>query len=132
MRILIALALVGCLLAACSSTPSASGSQKMCENRAQLSSAVSTFVNDLRSGSLSKAKDDLPAIRDALNSLSQSAQELKTQETQALSPQIDTLKNSVDNLKNATSFSDLQSGLSSIRSQAESLGSQIGDTLKCS
>ncbi len=130
-RVLTALALVGCLLAACSS-PSVSASQKVCNDRAQLSSSVSTVVDDLRSGNLSKAKDDLPAVRDALNSLSQSAQQLKAQETQALKPQIDNLKNSVANFKNSKSLSDLQSGLASIRSQVESISSQIGDTLKCS
>jgi uncharacterized phage infection (PIP) family protein YhgE len=131
-RILVSLAFIGCLLAACGSSPSASASQAVCKDRTQLSNTVSTFAADLRSGNFSKAKDDLTAVRDALNSLSQSAQELKAQESQTLKSPIDNLKSAVTNLKDSKSLSDLTSGIDSIRSQVDAISSQIGDTLKCS
>jgi hypothetical protein len=126
------LAFVGSLLAACSSSPSTSASQNVCNDRVQLNNAVSTVINDLHSGNFGKAKDDVPAVRDALNSLGQSAQDLKSEESQALSPQIDNLKNTVANLKNSTSRSDLQSGFNSVKSQLQSISNQISQTLKCS
>lgn len=131
MGLLIGLAFVGCLSAACSSSTSTSASQKVCNDRAQLSSAISTVGDDLQSGNFSKAKDDLPAVQHALNSLNQSAQQLRSEEGQALSPQVDNLKKAVTNLGNSRSLSDLQAGLSSIKSQAESIGSQVGDAVKC-
>ena len=131
LRPLCLLAFVGFLLAACSS-PSASASQKVCNDRMQLSSAVSTVIDDLRSGNFGKAKDDVPAVRDALNSLSQSAQDLKSEESQSLSPQIDNLKETVTNLKDSSSLSDLQSGFTSLKSQVQSISNQISQTLKCS
>jgi uncharacterized phage infection (PIP) family protein YhgE len=124
------LAFVGLLLAACGS-PSTSASQKVCNDRAQLSSAVTTVIDDLHSGNFGKAKDDVPAIRDALNSLSQSAQTLKSEESQSLSPQIDNLKETVANLKGSSSLSDLQSGFNSLKSQVQSISNQISQTLKC-
>lgn len=132
LRLVCSLAFVGCLLAACGSSSAASASQTVCNDRAQLSKAVSTVVDDLRSGNFSKAKDDVPAVRDALNSLSQSARELKSQESQSLSPQIDKLKKTATSLKDSSSVSDLLSGLSSLESQFQSVGSQINQSLKCS
>jgi len=129
---LIVLAFLSCLLAACSSSPTVSASQKVCNDRAQLRNAVSTVIDDLRSGNFSKAKDDAPAVRDAVNNLSQSAQELKSEESQALRPEIDSLKAAITNLTNATSLSDLQSGFNSLKTQAQSINSQITETLKCS
>ena len=138
--ILIMFVIVGSAFAACgsssggssgTSTP-ATASQKVCEGRTQLSSAVSNLADDLRAGNFSKAKDDLPAVRDALDSLSTSAQDLKSEESHALSPQIDALKNSIATLKNSSSLSDLQSGFHSIKAQAQSISSQIEGTLKCS
>jgi hypothetical protein len=126
------LAFVGFPLAACSSSPSTSASQKVCSDRVQLSSAVSTVIDDLRSGNFGKAKDDVPAVSDALNSLSQSAQDLRSEESQSLSPQIDNLKETVTNLKDSTSVSDLQSGFDSLRSQLQSISNEISQALKCS
>lgn len=123
---------VGFLLAACGSSPAPSASQKVCDDRTQLNSAVSTVTDDLRSGNFGKAKDDLPAVRDAVNSLKKSAKELTSQESQALQPQIDNLKKTAANLKNATSLSDLQTGFSSLKAQIQSIDPQIGETLKCS
>jgi chromosome segregation ATPase len=123
---------VGSLLAACSSSPAPSASQKVCDDRTQLNNAVSTVSDDLHSGNFAKAKDDLPAVRDAVNSLKKSAKELASQESQALKPQIDNLKKTAANLKNATSLSDLQTGFSSLKAQIQSIDPQIGQTLKCS
>ncbi len=74
----------------------------------------------------------MPAVRDALNSLSQSAGQLKSEKSQSLSPQIDALKNTVTGLADSTSISDLLSGLDSLGSQLQSVGNQIDQTLKCS
>jgi predicted nucleic acid-binding Zn-ribbon protein len=126
------LAFVGCLLAACGSSPSASASEKVCSDRSQLSNALSTVVNDLKSGNFGKAKDDVPAVRDALDSLSQSARELKSEESQSLSPQIDNLKKTATSLKDSNSLSDLLSGIDSFTSQLQSVGDQISQNLKCS
>jgi predicted nucleic acid-binding Zn-ribbon protein len=119
-------------LAACGSSPSASASQKVCDDRAQLSNAISTVVDDLRSGNFGKAKDDVPAVSDALDSLSQSARELKSEESQSLSPQIDNLKKTATSLKDSTSLSDLLSGFDSLKTQLQSVGDQISQNLKCS
>jgi predicted nucleic acid-binding Zn-ribbon protein len=67
-----------------------------------------------------------------VNSLSQSAQELKSEESQALRPEIDSLKAAITNLTNATSLSDLQAGFNSLKTQAQSITDQISETLKCS
>lgn len=123
--------LVGSLLAACSSNPPASASQKVCNDRAALGSAVSTVVDDLKSGNFGKAKDDVPAVGDAVDSLSQSAKGLKSAESQALSPQLDNLKKTAANLKNPTSLAELQSDFSSLKSQIQSISTEIGETLKC-
>lgn len=130
-RLLGVLAIVGFLLAACSSSPAASASQQVCNDRAQLKSDVSTVVNDLKSGNFGKAKDDLPAVRDAADSLSQSAKGLKSEESETLSPQIDNLKTTASELKSASSLADLQSSFSSLRSQLQSMSTQISQTLKC-
>ena len=74
----------------------------------------------------------MPAVRDALNSLSQSARELQSQESQSLSPQIDNLKKTATGLMDSTSLSNLLSGLDSFASQLQSVGNQINQTLKCS
>jgi predicted nucleic acid-binding Zn-ribbon protein len=121
----------GFLLAACSSS-APTASQKVCDDRAQLNQAVSTVVNDLKSGNLGQAKDDASAVGEAVDNLSQSAQGLQTEQSQALSPQIDHLKKTASSLRNASSLSDLQSGFSSLKSQLQSISSQIGDSLKCS
>ena len=132
LRLLCSLAFVGCLLAACGSSPAASASEKVCNDRAQLGNAVSTVVDDLKSGNFGKAKDDVPAISDALQSLSQSARELKSEESQSLSPQIDNLKKTARGLKDSNSLPDLLAGFDSLESQLQSIGDQISQNLKCS
>ena len=127
--ILVALALVGCLLVACGSSPSAA--QQVCSDRANLTSSVSTVVSDLRAGNFSKAKNDLPAVMDALNSLKDSAQKLQSEQAQTLKPQIDNLRSAVTNLENATSVSELRSGLESLRIQVQSISNEIGSALQC-
>ncbi len=104
----------------------------MCNDRAQLGNAVSTVVDDLKSGNLGKAKDDVPAVSDALESLSQSARELKSEESQSLSPQIDNLKKTATGLKDSNSLPDLLAGFDSLKSQLQSIGDQISQNLKCS
>ncbi len=130
--LLCVLGLAGSILAACSSSPPPSASQTVCNDRTQLSSAVSTVVDDVHAGNFGKAKDDLPAIRDAVNSLSESIQGLKSEESKALSPQIGHLKETADNLKSPSSLSDLQSTFNSFKEQLQTIGNQITQTLNCS
>ena len=132
LRVFCLLAFIGILSAACSNTPAPSASEKVCNDRSQLNNAVSTVVDDVKAGNFGKAKDDLPAVRDAVDSLSQSAKELTSDESEALSPQIDNLKKTAANLKDPASIADLQSGFSSLKSQIQSISTQIGETLKCS
>jgi uncharacterized phage infection (PIP) family protein YhgE len=128
---LAALSLAAFLLAACgSSGPTAA--QQVCSDRSQLSSAVSSVANDLRSGNLSKAKDDLPAVHDAFDSLTKSIEQLATEQRQSLSPKIDELKSSVSGLKNSDSLSSLTTDLRSVRSQVQSISQQVEDGLHCS
>jgi hypothetical protein len=122
----------GFLLAACSSSSAPTASQKVCDDRVQLNQAVSTVVNDLKSGNFGQAKDDASAVGQALDNLSQSAQGLQTEQSQALSPHIDNLKKTASGLRNANSLTELQSGFRSLTSQLQSISGQIGDSLKCS
>ena len=126
---LVSLALCGCLLVACGSSPSAA--QQVCSDRANLKSSVSTVVDDLSAGNFSKAKDDLPAVKDAFNALKDSAQNLTSEQSQALKPQIDNLKSTVTNLENSKSRSEVRSGLVTLRSQVQSISNEIGSTLNC-
>ena len=118
------------LLAACGSTPSAA--DQVCSDRSQVTSAISSLANDLRSGNFTKAKDDVSAVRSALESLSQSVDQLATEQRQAISPQIDNLKSTISGLKSSDSLSSLTTGLNSARSQLQSIGQQIGNSLNCS
>lgn len=127
---LASLSLAGLLFAACGSSPSAA--DQVCSDRSQVKSAISSVANDLRSGNLTKAKDDLGAVRSAFESLSQSVDQLATEQRQALSPEIDSLKATVSELKNSDSFSSLTTGLSSAGSQIQSISQQIGNSLHCS
>jgi hypothetical protein len=128
---LASLSLAALILAACGST-SPSASQQVCNERSQLNSAVSTVGTDLRSGNLSKAKDDLPAVHQAFNMLKNSVQQLAGEQREALTPQIDTLKSTVSGLKYSDSLTSLTAGISSAETQAQSISRQIGDTLHCS
>jgi predicted nucleic acid-binding Zn-ribbon protein len=128
----VAVAFVGSLMAACSSNPTPSASQEVCNDRAQLQNTASTVIDDLRSGNFSKARDDMPAVRDAVNSLSQSAQQLKSEESHSLGPQIDNLKTTITNLMNSTSLSDLRAGFNSLKTQLQSISNQISQSLRCS
>ena len=123
-------ALSGFVLAACGSSPSAA--QQVCSDRTQLKGAVSTVVNDVRSGSFSQAKDDLSAVSDAFDNLTKSVEQLASDQSQALSPQIDNLKSTVLGLKDSKSLSDLVSGLDSASTQAQSISKEIADALHCS
>ena len=118
------------LLGACGSTPSAA--DQVCSDRSQVTSAISSVANDLRSGNFTKAKDDLSAVRSAFESLSQSVDQLATEQRQALSPQIDNLKATISGLKSSDSLSSLTTSLNSARSQLQSIGQQIGNSLNCS
>ena len=128
--VLATVSVAGFLLAACGSSPSAAA--QVCSDRSQLNSAVSNVVSDLRSGNLSKAKDDLGAVRNAFDSLTQSVQQLSSQQRQVLSPQVDDLKATVSGLKNSDSLSSLTSGLNSARSQVQSISEQVGNSFHCS
>jgi hypothetical protein len=117
-----------------SSGPSASeptASKKVCDARSNLRQSVATVKDDLTSGNFGKARDDLPAVKDAFTQLRDAASGLKSEQTQALSPQIDALSSSLTNLTNVQSFADLQSGVAAVTSSLESLYTQIDDTLKC-
>lgn len=127
---LVPLVFAGLLLAACGSSPSAA--DQVCSDRTQLNGAVSSVTSALRSGNLSKAKDDVPAVRDAFDNLKDSVSQLAGEQRQALQPQIDNLKNTVSSLKDADSISSLASGLSSAASQIQSISQHIGDSLNCS
>ena len=128
--IVIALTLVGCLLVACGSSPSAA--QQVCSDRANLKSAMATVVENLRAGKFSAAKNDVPVVKDALNSLKESAKNLQSQQAQALQPQVDTLKSTLANLENAKSLSELRTGLESASSQVQSISNEIVSALNCS
>ena len=128
--ILMVLAVAGCLLVACGSSPSAA--QQVCSDRANLKSAMTTVVEKVRQGNFTAAKNDVPAVKDALNSLRQSAKNLQSQQAQALQPQVDTLKSTLANLGNATSLSELRTGLESASSQVQSISDEIVSTLNCS
>ena len=128
--IVIVLTLVGCLLVACGSSPSAA--QQVCSDRANLKSAMTTVIEDLRAGKFSAARNDVPAVKDAFNSLRQSAKNLQSQQAQALQPQVDKLKSTLANLENAKSLSELRTGLESANSQIQTISNEIVSTLNCS
>lgn len=128
--VVIVLTLVGCLLVACGSSPSAA--QQVCSDRANLKSAMTTVVENVRAGKFTAAKNDVPAVKDAFNSLRQSAENLQSQQAQALQPQVDTLKSTLTNLGNAKSLSELRTGLESASTQVQSISNEIVSTLNCS
>jgi predicted nucleic acid-binding Zn-ribbon protein len=122
---------VAALLTSCGSS-GASAAQQVCSDRSQLNQSVSTVVSDLRSGNFSKAKDNLSAVTTAFDNLQSSVQQLASEQSKALSPQIDTLKSTVSSLKDSSSLSELLDGIDAARSQAQSISTQIGDSLQCS
>lgn len=120
------------LLSACGSSSSATAAQQVCSDRSQLNDAVSTVVNDVRSGDFSKAKDALPAVTNAFDDLEKSVQQLASEQSRSLKPQLDNLRNTVSSLKTSSSLSDLVGTIDSAWNQAKSISQQIGDSLKCS
>jgi hypothetical protein len=124
---------LGCLVGTSpSSAQSSSAAQQVCNDRTQLNSAVSTVADDLHSRNFSKAKNDLPAVKDAVNSLVTSAKNLKSQTAQKLDSKIDHLKSTVEQLKDSRSLRGLRTSFASFKSQDHSISNQIGDDLKCS
>lgn len=128
---LIGLAFAALVLSACGSS-GATAAQQVCDDRSQLNTAVTTVVNDLRSGNFSKAKSDLPAVTDSFDTLRASVENLSAEQSQSLKPQIDKLKHTVSSLRGSSSFNDLVNSIDSVWNQAKSISQQIGDSLKCS
>jgi outer membrane murein-binding lipoprotein Lpp len=135
---IVATAVAGMALAGCSSSskPShhestATATQKVCQSRTQLSNTVSTVVSDVQAGNLTKAKDEIPAVKHAVKELHKNVDSLKTSQKNALSSDVNKLKSSVAGLKNAKSLSELSSGIDSVKSQAQSLETKIQSTLSC-
>jgi phosphoglycerate-specific signal transduction histidine kinase len=117
--------------AACGSSGK-SATQKVCDARSNLRSAVATVQSDVQSGNFGEAKNGLSKVQTSFDQLQQDLKDLKTDEQQALQPQVDAIATNVSNLNNATSLSEVQSDLNTIGSQLQSLYNDVTNKLKCS
>jgi uncharacterized protein with von Willebrand factor type A (vWA) domain len=125
------LTFVGGVLGGCgSSAPSAS--EKVCNDRAALKSAVSTAVTDLRAGNFGEARTHLSGISDAFTRLQKSAQDLKAEESEALRPQIDEVTTTLSKVTSSQSLTQLRTNLDTLGNQIGTLSTHIASTLKCS
>lgn len=144
-KLLVRISLVGTVvgglaLAGCSSSPSkssfhestATATQKVCQSRSQLTNTVSTVVSDVQAGNLSKAKDEIPAVKHAYKELHKNVGQLKTAQKNTLTPKVNQLKSTISGLKNSSSLSALSSGIDSVQSQVQALETEIQSTLSCS
>jgi predicted nucleic acid-binding Zn-ribbon protein len=129
----LAAGLLATWIGACSSTPSAStsASASVCHARSDLQSAVQSFRTSVSNANFGQARTDLTNVSSAADHLAQEVKKLKASEQQALTPQIDALKSEIANLKNVRSLSALTASLNTISSQAQSIYSQVTDTVKC-
>jgi hypothetical protein len=122
------------MLAACSSSPSASQKsavQNVCDAKSSLQSAVNAVQSDVSSANFGQAKDGLSKVQSAFGQLEQAAKDLKSDQQKKLQPQIDAITTNISNLKNVTSVSDLSSSLSTIGSQFQALYDDVTNTLTC-
>ena len=125
----VTLVLVACV--ACGSSGK-SATQKVCDTRSNLRSAVASVQSDVQNGNFGDAKNGLTNVQNSFDQLQQDLKGLKAEEQQALQPQVDAIATNISNLKNATSLSELQSDMNTIGSQLQSLYDDVTNKLKCS
>lgn len=119
-------------LTACGSDDEPTAEEQACAARDDLSQAVQTVTDDLKSANLGDAKDSAADISPALDNLSSALSDLGAEEREKLQPQADQISAELDGLGDASSLSDLQSIISSVGTQISTLVGDIKTDLDCS
>jgi hypothetical protein len=115
----------------CSSSGSKSASDQVCSARSDLSKAVDTVANDVRSGNLGTARNNLDQVRSAYNNLVNSFDKLTAEQRQKLQPQIDKIKADAQSLTSANSAEQIGRTLDTIGSDVQSALNTITHDLNC-
>ena len=129
---LVAVSLAG-LGAACSkdSNDTKSASAQVCDSRSAFSDAVQTVANDVSSGNLGDARNNLTAVTTTFGNLVDSIKKLTDQQRQALQPQIDKIQADVQQFANLNGRGDLQGAIDTTRTDVESALSSVKTDLNC-
>ncbi len=110
---------------------SGDATQKVCDERANLSADYDTFVDDLSSGNLGDARDQLAVVKDDLADLAAAVQDLAAERRDAVQPQLDSLQQTITSLTSAGSLEELQTGFETAKQQFADLVAALGSEAGC-
>lgn len=103
----------------------------VCEAGDNLRDSVADVVDDLRSGNLDDARDELDDVRSDRDALTSAIDDLGAAERDRLQPESDQLSTDIDALSDASGLSGWQSALSDVRSSLGDLVDSVDTNLGC-
>lgn len=108
-----------------------SAAAQVCDDRAALSSAVQTVVDDLGAGNLGDAKEHLAQVRTAFDDLAASIDALAAEEKEDLQPQVEQIKADLEAAGGTGSLTELQTSWTIITRGVAGLIADVADDLDC-
>ena len=105
--------------------------QDVCDARADLKDSVDQVATDVRAANFGDAKDSISQVGDAYDQLAASVGDLGEEQRDALEPQVEAFKSDLTSLQDAESLSDVTGGLDAAVTQAETIYTDVADTLSC-
>lgn len=128
LKMLVAAVALGLLtLSGCSGD----AAQKVCDERETLASDYDVFVDDLSSGNLGDARDQLVVVKEDLEDVAAAVKELAAEKRDAVQPQVDSLMETVASLADAGSLEELRSGFETAKQQFADLVEALGSEAEC-
>jgi outer membrane murein-binding lipoprotein Lpp len=116
------------LLAGCGGQ---SASDRVCDARSELGSAVEGVVDELGAGNLGDARDQVPDVQDAYDELNAAVDELSAEQADELRPQVEAIRSDLQGLDDAADVDDLRQRIDAVGDDISSLTSQVADQLSC-
>ena len=116
------------LLAGCGGQ---SASERVCEARSELGSAVDSVVDELGTGNLGAARDQVPDVQDAYEELNEAVDGLSAEQADRLRPQVEAIRSDLQGLGDAADVKDLRERIDAVGDDISSLTSQVVEQLSC-
>ena len=116
------------LLAGCGGQ---SASDRVCDARSELRSAVEGVVDEIGAGNVGEARDQVPDVQEAYDDLDAALDELSAEQAEELRPQVEAIRSDLQGLGDAADVDDLRDRINTVGDDISSLTSQVADQLSC-
>ena len=126
----LAVLVVACSVSACSSD-SESPQEAVCNDASAFKDSVNQLTDDVKSGNLGDAKDQVSKVKSDFNALQSSTKDLASSKKASVQADLDAVKGTLGDLTSATSLDDISATLSKAESQLTDTANSITKTLSC-